>query len=83
MIGNISFDEHQIMSLYDTGTREGLIKALEEMRGNLTDEDTDISKITDSCIEKLGVMTDEEYAELELFPEFPDDIEETEDQYAD
>ena len=30
---NITFEERQLMSLYNTGTRTGLIAALEEMRG--------------------------------------------------
>ena len=32
---NITFEERQLMSLYNTGTRTGLIAALEEMRGYL------------------------------------------------
>ncbi len=32
---NITFEEQQLMSLYNTGTRAGLIAALEEMRGYL------------------------------------------------
>ena len=32
---NITFDEQQLMSLYNPGTREGLIAALTEMRGYL------------------------------------------------
>ena len=32
---NITFEERQLMSLYNTGTRAGLIAALEEMRGYL------------------------------------------------
>ena len=37
---NITFEERQLMSLYNTGTRTGLIAALEEMRGYLAADDT-------------------------------------------
>ena len=32
---NITFEERQLMSLYNTGTRTGLIAAREELRGYL------------------------------------------------
>ena len=37
---NITFEERQLMSLYNTGTRTGLIAALEEMRGYLATDET-------------------------------------------
>jgi len=32
-MGNFTFDEMNLMCIYNTGTREGLINALKEMRG--------------------------------------------------
>ena len=67
---NITFDEQQLMSLYNPGTREGLIAALTEMRGELSPEETELRELTDSALCKLQTMTDDEFAELELYPDF-------------
>ena len=62
---NITFEERQLMSLYNTGTRTGLIAALEEMRGYLAADETELRELTDSAIAKLRRMSDAEYdAEL-------------------
>ena len=49
---NITFEERQLMSLYNTGTRTGLIAALEEMRGYLAADETELRELTDSAIAK-------------------------------
>ena len=51
---NITFEERQLMSLYNTGTRTGLIAALEEMRGYLAADETELRELTDSAIAKIG-----------------------------
>ena len=64
---SISFDEQGFMALYNaSGTRQGLIDALEEMHGYLGPEDAELKAYTESCIEKLKAMTDEEYLGLDL-----------------
>ena len=65
---NITFEERQLMSLYNTGTRTGLIAALEEMRGYLAADETELRELTD--IAKLRRMSDAEYDALDLFPDF-------------
>ena len=67
---NITFEEQQLMSLYNTGTRTGLIAALEEMRGYLAADETELRELTDSAIAKLRRMSDAEYDALDLFPDF-------------
>lgn len=67
---NITYEEQQLMSLYNTGTRQGLIDALTEMRGYLAADETELRELTDSAISKLNRMTDAEYDELDLFPDF-------------
>lgn len=67
---NFSNDEMNLMCIYDTGTRTGLIKALSEMRGELGADEADLRRLTDSTIEKLSAMTDEEYETVELYPDF-------------
>lgn len=70
-MNNFTYDELNLMSLYNsTGTREGLIKELRDMRGYLTADETELLALTDSALRKLDGITDAEYAELDLFPEF-------------
>ena len=63
-------DEINLMCIYDTGTREGLIAELTQMRGYLGAEETELLTLTDSVLGKLRNMSDEEYASLDLFPDF-------------
>lgn len=63
-------DELNLMCIYDTGTRTGLLDALTTMKEVLEPEETELREMTESVIEKLSAMTDAEYAELELFPDF-------------
>ena len=70
---NFSNDEMNLMCIYDTGTRTGLIKALSEMRGELGVDETELRRLTDSTIEKLSAMTDEEFETVELYPDFDDE----------
>ena len=67
---NITFEERQLMSLYNTGTRTGLIAALKEMRGYLAADETELRELTDSALAKLRDITDAEYAALDLTPDF-------------
>ncbi|QNK40740.1 transposon-transfer assisting family protein [Caproicibacter fermentans] len=63
-------DEINLMCIYNTGTREGLIAELTQMRGYLGAEETELLALTDSALGKLRGMSDEEYAALDLFPDF-------------
>ena len=67
MRDGITFDEQEFMALYNaSGTRLGLIEALEEMHGYLGPEDAELKVFTESCIEKLKAMSDAEYRGMEL-----------------
>ena len=70
---NFTHDEMNLMCIYDTGTRTGLIKALSEMRGELGTDEVELRRLTDSTIEKLSAMTDKEYETVELYPDFDDE----------
>lgn len=67
---NISYEEQQLMSIYNPGTREGLIEALTKMSTYLSAEEKDLSDLTQSAILKLNDMSNEEYESLDLFPDF-------------
>jgi len=68
-------DEVNLMCIYNTGTREGLIAELTQMRGYLGSEETGLLALTDSALVKLRNMSDSEYAKLDLFPDFDDEVE--------
>lgn len=70
---NFTNDEMNLMCIYDTGTRTGLMEALSEMRGQLESDEVELLEMTESTLKKLEVMTDEEYSQLELFPDFSDE----------
>ena len=69
-MGNFTFEEMNLMCIYNTGSRTGLIDSLREMRGELSPEETELSELTDSALCKLQTMRDDEFAELELYPDF-------------
>ena len=69
-MGNFTFEEMNLMCIYNTGSRTGLMEALTEMHGELSPEETELRELTDSALCKLQTMTDDEFAELELYPDF-------------
>lgn len=66
---NLTFDEQQLMAIFNTGTREGTIAALEKMSAELKADETELLELTDTALEKLAAMIDTEFNELELTPE--------------
>lgn len=69
-MSNFTFDEINLMCIYNTGTRTGLMQALTDMRGHLEADETELLALTDSVLAKLAALTDEAYAGMELVPDF-------------
>lgn len=69
-MGNFTFEEMNLMCIYNTGSRTGLMESLTEMRGHLLPEEKELREMTDNTLSKLRAMTDDEFAELELYPDF-------------
>ena len=65
-----TFEATNLLCIYNTGSRAGLVEALTEMRGELLPEETELRELTDSALSKLHAMTDKEFAQLELYPDF-------------
>ena len=72
---NFTNDEMNLMCIYDTGNRTGLINALSEMRKELSTDEIELRELTDSTLNKLSAMSDEDYAKLKLYPDFDDDTD--------
>ena len=70
MIQPMTHYEQQLMAIYNTGTRLGLIQALSYMRTYLDTDQQELMDATDSAIAKLNAMTDMEYESLDLVPDF-------------
>ena len=71
-MNNFTFEETNLLCIYNTGSRTGLMEALTEMRGELSPEETELRELTDSALGKLRAMSDAEFSqlELELYPDF-------------
>ena len=70
-MNEFTFEEMNLMAIYNaSGTREGLMEALTEMRGYLDKDETELMELTNSALEKLERMDDMAFAQLELVPEF-------------
>lgn len=60
--------EINLMVIYNTGTRSGLITELQSMTAYLSDEDGDLLELTYSTLEKLKSVSDADFAALNLDP---------------
>lgn len=63
-------DEMNLMCIYNTGTKEGMMDALTAMREYLEPDEKELLDLTDSVLGKLETITDADFAALELFPDF-------------
>ena len=59
-----TIEEINLMCIYDTGTRQGLM-ALKAMLGDLLPEEAELRQLTESVLARLDGMTDDEYAQMQ------------------
>ena len=68
---NFTNDEMNLMCIYSAGSRRtGLMQKLTEMKKHLERDEVQLLSLTESTLAKLGAMTDEEFGQLELYPDF-------------
>ena len=67
---NFSNDEINLMCIYNTGTRAGMLDELASMREYLEFSETELRGLTDAVMDKLERMSDAAFDELDLFPDF-------------
>ena len=72
---HFTIQELNLICIYDPGTRTGLIAEITDMTKYLTLEETELKALADSVVDKLGRMTDEEYAALTRNTDFTFDEE--------
>ena len=63
---NFNGEELMLMMLYNTGTRLGLMQELRLMQCYLMPDETALRELSEGVIEKLKLLTDAEFAELEF-----------------
>ena len=61
---DFTFDEANLLLLYYAETLPEQIANLEEMRGYLSEYETDLMEMTDSTLEKLRGMNEAQFAAL-------------------
>ena len=65
-------DELSLISIYNTGDREGTIEEINEMQTYLEDDEAELAELTVSVLRKLDSISDDEYESLDLYPDFDD-----------
>ena len=68
-----SIEELNLMCIYDTGTRAGLITGLEKIALELAPEEAELSDMIQSALMTRTAMSDEDYGELILVPDYKED----------
>ena len=63
---NFDHEELMLMMLYNTGSRLGLMQELRLMQCYLMPDETALRELSEDVIEKLKLMTDAQFAEVEL-----------------
>ena len=63
---NFNHEELMLMMLYNTGSRLGLMQELRLMQGYLMPDETALRERSEGVIEKLKLMTDAQFAEVEF-----------------
>ena len=59
-----TIEEINLMCIYDTGTRQGLMDALKAMQGDLLPEEAELRQLTENVLARLDGMSDDEYAQM-------------------
>ena len=69
---NFTLEEINLMCIYNSGTREELIGALENMTDYLTKDETELRRLAEAVIARLRVMSDLDFHILQdsLVPDF-------------
>ena len=66
MLVNFNGEELMLMMLYNSGSRLGLMQELRLMQCYLLPDETALRELSEQVIEKLKLMTDAEFTELEF-----------------
>ena len=60
-----TIEQINLMCIYDTGTRQGLMDALKAMYSDLLPEEAELKQLTENVLARLNGMRDDEYAQMQ------------------
>lgn len=66
----LTHDETNLLCIYQKKTRVGTMDAIVVMQQYLENDETELKSMSDSLLDKLEKMSDEEFSELDVFPDF-------------
>lgn len=67
---NLTHDEMNLLCIYQKNTRIGTMDSITVVQQYLEKDETELAEMSDSLLSKLEQMSDEEFDELEKFPDF-------------
>lgn len=67
---NLTHDEMNLLCIYQKNTRIGTMDAITVMQQYLETDERELWEMSDTLLTKLEKMSDEEFDELEKFPDF-------------
>ena len=70
LANTLTNDEMNLLCIYQKNTRVGTMDAIVVMQKYLESDETELKSMSDSLLDKLEQMSDEEFSELELYPDF-------------
>lgn len=65
-----NYDEKMLIMLYHSGIKNDLIRTLNEMKAELTDEEMELKQMSENLIDKLNKISETEYKKLLLSLDF-------------
>lgn len=65
-------EETNLICIYNTGTREGLLEELSKMQTHLEEDETELIELTKSVMDKISTMSNDDFVDviLELVADF-------------
>ena len=67
---DLTHDESNLLCIYSGGTRIEAMVKLQSMKQYLEPDEKELLQMTDSVLQKLADMTDTEFIQLDLVPDF-------------
>ncbi len=71
-MSRFTVEESNLMCIYNTGSRADLLAELAKMQSHLAADETELLALTNTVMDKLSAISDEEFESLsgELIPDF-------------
>lgn len=72
IMSKFTVEEMNLMCIYNTGSRIGLLSELTEIQSHLEQDERELLELTQSVMDKLCVMSDDEFGSIteELVADF-------------